>query len=58
MMDHKREMYGKERLVSVVEKSEGLAAQAILENIEKDIRRFEPRSTQHDDITAIVVKIT
>ena len=56
-MNRRREMYGKERLVSVVEKSRGLPTDTILDNIEKDIRRFEPKSTQHDDITVIVVKI-
>lgn len=56
-MNAKREMYGKERLASVVEKSIHMPAQDILMNIEKDVRRFEPKSTQHDDITAIVVKI-
>lgn len=56
-MNRRREMYGKERLVSVVEKSRTLSAEGILDNIEKDVRRFEPKTTQHDDITAIVVKI-
>ena len=56
-MDQKREMYGRERLASAVEKSKDLSAKAILENIERDVRRFEPKANQHDDITAIVVKI-
>lgn len=56
-MNAKREMYSKERLASVVEKSRHLSTQDILKNIEKDVRKFEPKSTQHDDITAIVVKI-
>lgn len=56
-MNHKGDMYGKERLASVAQKCADLPAKAILENIEKDIRRFEPRSIQHDDITIIVLKI-
>ena len=56
-MDHKREMYGKEALASVVEKNAHLPAESILAAIEKDVRRFEPKSTQHDDMTVIVVKI-
>ena len=56
-MNQKREMYGKERLASVIEKSKDLSVEAILDNIEKDVRHFEPKSTQHDDITAIVAKI-
>ena len=56
-MDHNREMYGKGALASVVEKNAHLPAERILAAIEKDVRRFEPKSTQHDDMTTIVVKI-
>jgi len=56
-MDHHREMYGKEAFASVVEKNAHLPAERILAAIEKDVRRFEPKSTQHDDMTMIVVKI-
>ncbi len=56
-MNYRREMYGSQRLVSVVEKLKGFSAGSILDDIEKDVRRFEPKSTQHDDITVIVVKI-
>jgi CHASE2 domain-containing sensor protein len=51
------ELYGKERLVSVAHNSKDFDAAKILEAISKDIRRFEPRTKQHDDITLIVVKI-
>jgi len=50
-------MYGKGALASVVEKNAHLPAERILAAIEKDVRRFEPKSTQHDDMTTIVVKI-
>jgi sigma-B regulation protein RsbU (phosphoserine phosphatase) len=56
-MNPKGEMYEKERLASVVEKNRYAAAETLLSAIEKDVRRFEPRSRQHDDMTALVVKI-
>ncbi len=56
-MNAKKEMYGKERLTSMAEKCAGLSAEESLAKIESDVRRFEPRSIQHDDITVIVIKI-
>jgi CHASE2 domain-containing sensor protein len=56
-MNNKREMYGKERLAAVAKRFMDLPAKDILENIEKDVRRFEPKSTQHDDMTIIVAKL-
>jgi len=56
-MNSKREMYGKERLSAVARKNRHLASREILAAIEKDVRGFEPKSEQHDDITIIVVKV-
>lgn len=56
--DMKREMYGKERLLSVVEKNRGGSAGDLLNAIERDVRRFEPKQRQRDDITLVVIKIT
>jgi len=56
-MNTRREQYGRERLVAVAEKNKGLSAKAILLSVEKDMRKFEPRSAQHDDITLIVIKV-
>jgi sigma-B regulation protein RsbU (phosphoserine phosphatase) len=56
-MNQKSDMYGKERLQAVAEKSRALSAEKLAAAIEKDVRRFEPKSQQHDDITIIVVKI-
>ena len=53
----KLEFYGKERLTAVVEANFNLSAKEILEAIAKDVRKFEPKTKQHDDITVIVVKI-
>jgi CHASE2 domain-containing sensor protein len=56
-MDQKSEMYGKERLEAVAVKNRLLGASGIADAIEKDVRKFEPKSRQHDDMTVIVVKI-
>lgn len=50
------EMYGKERLGAVVKSGRSLSSKSLLNAIEKDIRRFEPKASQHDDITMIVIK--
>ncbi len=50
-------MYCEERLRAVVDKNRDLPPKALLDAIEKDIRRFEPKKTQHDDITLMIVKV-
>lgn len=55
-MNPRGDMYGQERLVKVVEANRVLPAEALIKTIEKDVRRFEPVTIQHDDITVIVVK--
>ncbi|MDP2922518.1 MAG: SpoIIE family protein phosphatase [Candidatus Omnitrophota bacterium] len=56
-MNSKLELYGKDRFTKVVQDNHSLSAKEILEAIGKDIRKFEPRTHQHDDITLIVVKV-
>jgi Serine phosphatase RsbU, regulator of sigma subunit len=56
-MNAKGEMYEIGRLTSLVEKYRDSTPEAMLDIIEKDLRKFEPKTTQHDDITFIVVKI-
>jgi len=56
-MNSKRELYGEERLVKVIKKCRALSSKEIIAAIEKDIRSFEPRSKQHDDITLVVIRI-
>lgn len=56
-MNQKREMYGAKRLLAAVEKNKDRNAQDLLRAIEADVRQFEPKHRQHDDITFIVVKI-
>jgi len=53
----KSQMYGEDRLCAMVEKNRDLSSKDLLDKIEKDVRRFEPVHTQHDDITLIVIKI-
>jgi len=56
-MNSRRDMYGKERLAEIVYRNGSLSPKELLSAIEKDVRRFEPKSTQHDDITIITLKI-
>jgi len=53
----KLELYGKERLTTIIEANLNFGAKEILEAIAKDVRKFEPKAGQHDDITLVVVKI-
>ena len=55
-MNSRHQMYGKEKLIAVAEKNKRLSADKLLEIIDNDIKKFEPRSRQHDDMTIIVVK--
>jgi len=56
-MNSRHDMYGKERLAEVVYRNRKLDPKELLSAIEKDVRRFEPKSTQHDDMTIITLKI-
>ncbi len=56
-MNSRRQMYEKTRLLETAKRNRYKKSREILEAIEKDIRKFEPKSTQHDDITLIVAKI-
>jgi CHASE2 domain-containing sensor protein len=56
-MNSRSDMYGKDRLEKAALDNRQLSSAKILEKIEKDIRKFEPKQNQHDDITLIVVKM-
>jgi len=56
-MDVNSELYGKERLEAAIKSKKDHPAAEILKAILKDVRRFEPKSKQHDDMTLIVVKV-
>lgn len=57
-MNQRREMYEKERLTTIAKANRHMTSKQILAAIEKDVRKFEPKSSQHDDMTLIVIKIT
>ena len=56
-MNRSKEMYGKERLSLIVRENAHLSSEKMLSCIEKDVRKFEPKNDQHDDITIITIKI-
>ena len=56
-VNKKSEMYESHRLAALAVRYKDSSAQEILDRLEKDVGRFEPRNKQHDDMTAIVVKI-
>lgn len=56
-MNGKKELYGEDRLLSVIKKNTYAGSKELLDAIVKDIRSFEPITRQHDDMTIIVVKI-
>ncbi|MFH1189363.1 MAG: CHASE2 domain-containing protein [Candidatus Omnitrophota bacterium] len=56
-MNEGSELYGAERLSAVIEANKGLPPAGLLSAIEKDVRSFEPKALQHDDMTVIVIKI-
>ncbi|GEM_PF-252363 len=56
-MNSRSDMYGRDRLLSAALKSIRLSPDKMIDDIMKDVRRFEPKSSQHDDITIIIVKV-
>lgn len=56
-MNPRGELYGKERLAKSIELHRDAASKILLNAVEKDVRKFEPKSRQHDDMTVIVIKI-
>ncbi len=56
-MNSRRELYGGERLIKAAKASKGLPSKGIIDAILKDVRSFEPKTKQHDDITLIIVKV-
>ena len=50
------EEYGESRIVSVVQRNQGLEPQKLLESIFADVRAFARGAAQNDDITAMVLR--
>jgi CHASE2 domain-containing sensor protein len=56
-MDARNNMFGEERLVSLVKKSVIMSAAELTGLIQSEVSKFEGKGHQHDDITVITVKI-
>ena len=55
--NNKKEEFGEERLMRLVETYHHLPADAQLAKIQRDIERFTDDAPQHDDMTAVLVRI-
>jgi sigma-B regulation protein RsbU (phosphoserine phosphatase) len=55
-MNEEEEMFGFDRLLEVVQKSQTKTAEALLEEINSSVNEFAGGATQHDDITIIVIQ--
>lgn len=55
-MNARSEMYGSNRLAAAAGKFMAASPKEIVKAIERDVRAFEPKSKQHDDMTLIAVK--
>ncbi len=53
----KKEEFGQGRLEKAVTGSKSKTAKGIVEDIFKDIRKFQKKAPQHDDITVIAIKV-
>ncbi|MDX1641094.1 MAG: PP2C family protein-serine/threonine phosphatase, partial [Balneolaceae bacterium] len=49
-------LYGDQRLQNLVKNNYGLSAKELLKKVEEDLQKFGEESTQHDDLTMIVIK--
>lgn len=54
--DTKANEFGFERLMTLIEHSNHLSAQALLRLIIDEVRQFQGKAVQHDDMTIIVIK--
>ncbi len=53
----KKEEYGEHRLIDLLKTMDGLSAEEILNAILEDVHKFTGKTSQHDDITLIVMKV-
>lgn len=54
--DEKYELFGEEKLISLIEKEGWRSASEIVEHIVSDVNAFAGKAPQHDDITLLVMK--
>lgn len=53
----KKEEYGEHRLIDLLKTMDGLSAEEILNAILEDVNKFTGKTSQHDDMTLIVMKV-
>jgi serine phosphatase RsbU (regulator of sigma subunit) len=56
-VNDKGELYGFERFLASIEEGRDLRSEEILEKLIKDIMLYVGKVEQHDDLTAVVVKV-
>lgn len=56
-VNEKGELYGFERFLASIEEGRGLSSDELLEKIIKDVTLYVGKVEQHDDLTAVVVKV-
>ena len=56
-MNEEGKMFGFDRLLEVVGKSGDMTADALLREIDNQVRDFAGNAVQHDDLTVIVIKV-
>ena len=54
-MNEKEEMFGFERLLDVVQGTQSMSADSLLQEILNKVNEFADGATQHDDLTVIVI---
>ena len=57
-VNEKGELYGFERFLASIEEGQALGASELLEKIINDVMVYVGKAEQHDDLTAVVVKVT
>ncbi len=56
-MNDKGELYGFERFLASIEEGRGLNPNELLEKIISDVTLYVGKVEQHDDLTAVVVRV-
>ena len=52
------ELFGEERLAEVAERTEGLDADGVIQEILKEVEIFKEGADPHDDLTLMVLKVS
>jgi phosphoserine phosphatase RsbU/P len=57
-MDPAKNLYGEEKLMSIIQKNNNRVASDLLDAINKDVNRFAGFADQHDDMTMLIIRYT